>query len=110
VITIPELAEQLGSYPNGMINAKRIAMRKNWTFKNTVLTRKRFTVVHYFEDDSYIMDLVEEQQERMSQEFDCRCEDCGEGMDEDDLVCPSCGELAGFDRELNPETRNDFLF
>jgi hypothetical protein len=39
VITIPELAEQLGSYPNGMINAERTAMRKNWTFKNTVLTK-----------------------------------------------------------------------
>ena len=53
---------------------------------------------------------VEEQQERALQEFNCRCEDCGEGMDEDDLVCPSCGELAGFDRELNPETRNDFIY
>ena len=74
------------------------------------LTRKRFTVVHYFEDDSYIMDLAEEQQERMLHEFDCRCEDCGEGMDEDDLACPSCGERAGFDRELNPETKNDFPF
>ena len=72
--------------------------------------QKGFAVVHYFEDDSYIMDLVDEQQEKMLCEFDCRCEDCGEGMDEDDLVCPSCGELAGFDRELKPETRNDFQF
>jgi len=56
------------------------------------------------------MDLAEEQQERMLHEFDCRCEDCGEGMDEDDLACPSCGERAGFDRELNPETKNDFPF
>ena len=80
------------------------------TVKRYGSNQKGFAVVHYFEDDSYIMDLVDEQQERMLHEFDCRCEDCGEGMDEDDLVCPSCGELAGFDRELKPEARNDFRF
>lgn len=67
-------------------------------------------MVDYFEDDCYPINMVYQQHKRMNCEFDCRCEDCGEGMDEDDLVCPSCGERAGFDRELKPETRNDFQF
>ena len=72
--------------------------------------KERFVVVDYFEDDCYPINMVYQQQKQMMHEFDCRCEDCGEGMDEDDLVCPSCGELAGFDLELKPETRNDFQF
>ena len=91
------------------MHAKRIAMLNSTPSKDMAQTRKRFIVVHYFEDDSYVMDLAEEQQEREFQEFNCRCEDCGEGMDEDDLVCPSCGERAGFDRELN-EPVNKFNF